>query len=113
MSAVFDRIRRPDWASTTTIAINGTAPHDPERWARAIFDVRSSPKAVKGLFALREVVARLLNIPPGDPSMLAVRGVERGEAVIDADDRHLRFVAAVRVESGLLHVTTAVLLRGW
>lgn len=44
--------------------------------------------------------------------MLAVDRVVGDEAIIDTDDRHLRFVAAVRAEAGLLHVTTVVTLKG-
>ena len=62
---------------------------------------------------LVEVAARLLRIPPGEPRMLAVSAVRDGEALIDTDDRHLRFVAGVRADHGLLHVTTAVQLKGW
>ena len=39
--------------------------------------------------------------------------VRDGEALIDTDDRHLRFVAGVRAGHGLLHVTTAVQFKGW
>jgi hypothetical protein len=79
-----------------------------------VFDLRSLPPWVKALFAAREVAVRLLGIPPGDPSMLAVDRVVDGEAVIDTDDRHLRFVATVRVDidRGLLHTTTAVRFKG-
>lgn len=45
--------------------------------------------------------------------MLAVDRIIDGEAVIDTDDRHLRFVAGIRTEPGLVHVTTAVTLKGW
>jgi hypothetical protein len=45
--------------------------------------------------------------------MLAVSRATSDEAIIDTDDRHLRFVAAVTAEPGLVHVTTAVTLKGW
>jgi hypothetical protein len=45
--------------------------------------------------------------------MLAVDRVVGDEAIIDTDDRHLRFVAAVSTGAGLVHVTTAVTLKGW
>jgi len=112
MSVAFDRIPRPDWAATTTVPIAPDAPSDPLVWARAIFDVHAIPIGVKALFAVREAVVRVLRIPPADPSVFDITAVEDGEAVIDTDDRHLRFVAATRVEPGLLHVTTAVALKG-
>ena len=45
--------------------------------------------------------------------MLAVSRATSDEAIIDTDDRHLRFVAAVTAEPHLVHVTTAVTLKGW
>jgi hypothetical protein len=58
-------------------------------------------------------VARLLQIPPGQSAMLAVRAVRDGGTLIDTDDRHLRFVAGVRAYEHLPHVATAVQLKGW
>src|ERR1700753_401822 len=133
MSAVYQLMPRPDWAATTTVtvpenAVRGgitqgsaspdraspdNASPDSAGWARAIFAVGSVPPWIKALFGVREVVARRLRIPPGQPAMFAVREVRDGEALIDTDDRHLRFVAGVRAEGGLLHVTTAVELKGW
>jgi hypothetical protein len=123
MSAVYQLMPRPDWAATTTVSVpegagrdpaaQDGAPRDGAGWARAIFAVGSTPPWIRALFGAREVAARLLRIPPGQPAMLAVREVRDGEALIDTDDRHLRFVAGVRVDGGLLHVTTAVQLKGW
>jgi hypothetical protein len=45
--------------------------------------------------------------------MLAVSRATSDEAIIDTDDRHLRFVAAVTAEPHLVNVTTAVTLKGW
>ncbi len=113
MSVAYRVMPSPDWATTTTVSVPDDAAHDAAGWAQAIFDVRSVPLWVKGLFGLREVAARVLRIPPGDSSMLAVSEVRDGEALIDTDDRHLHFVAGVRAERQLLHVTTAVQLKGW
>jgi hypothetical protein len=113
MSAVYQLMPRPDWAATTTVTVPDGTARDAEGWARAIFAVGSAPSWIKVLFGVREVVARVLRIPPGEPGMLAVREVRDGEALIDTDDRHLRFVAGVRGGGGLLHVTTAVQLKGW
>ena len=112
MSAAFALIPRPDWAATTTVAAARAGEHSAKQWAAAIFDVSALPWWVKGLFALREAAAVILRLPPGDPAMLAVDRVPGDEAIIDTDDRHLRFVAAVRVDSDLVHVTTAVMFKG-
>jgi hypothetical protein len=113
MSAAYQLMPQPDWAATTTVVMADGAARDPEEWAEAIFSVGATPGWVKVLFGAREVVARLLRIPPGQASMFAVREVRDGEAIIDTDDRHLRFVAGVRADDRLLHVTTAVELKGW
>jgi hypothetical protein len=113
MSAVYQLMPRPDWATTTTVTVHDDTIRDAEGWARAVFAVGSTPAWIKALFGVREVAARLLRIPPGEPRMLAVSAVRDGEALIDTDDRHLRFVAGVRADHGLLHVTTAVQLKGW
>jgi hypothetical protein len=113
MSVAYQLMPRPDWATTTTVAVPDGSAHDAEGWARAIFAVGSVPSWVKAMFGAREVVARLLRIPPGQPAVFAVTEVRDGEALIDTDDRHLRFVAGVRAQEGLLHVTTAVQLKGW
>ncbi len=115
MSAAFDVVPHPDWASTTIVAIPSDAPDDPAAWAREIFDARSVPAWAKALFGVRMVAAKLLRLPPGNPSMLAVDHVVADEAVIDTDDVHLHFGAGVRADpaAGLLYVTTAVALKGW
>ncbi|MEP6598156.1 MAG: DUF2867 domain-containing protein [Actinomycetota bacterium] len=104
---------RPDWAVTTTVAVGEDVVADSATWARAIFDVGSVSLPVKVLFGLRQALVGVLGIPRGDRSMFEVRNVIDGEAVIDVDDRHLRFVATVGHESGLVHVTTAVTFKGW
>jgi hypothetical protein len=95
------------------VAVPDGSARDAEGWAQAIFTVGSMPSWIKVLFGAREVVARLLRLSPGRPAVFAVREVRDGEALIDTDDRHLRFVAGVRADEGLLHVTTAVQLKGW
>jgi hypothetical protein len=109
----YQLIPQPDWASTTTVTVADGSVRDARGWADAVFAVGSVPLWVKALFGAREVVAKLLRIPPGRPGVFAVREVRDGEALIDTDDRHLRFVAGVRAQEGLLHVTTAVQLKGW
>src|SRR6266508_1949386 len=115
LSAAFDIVPRPDWASTTIVAIPHGATGDAAAWARAIFDLRSLPVCVKALGGVRAVGAKLLRLPPGEQAMLAVDRIVGDEAVIDTDDVHLHFAAGVQVDSaaGLLYVTTAVALKGW
>jgi hypothetical protein len=110
----YDRLPRPDWAGTTTIT-SAVADLDARTWAEAIFDVDGLGPVGRVVMAARDVVARTLGIPPGDPSMLAVSAVEDGEAVIDTDDRHLRFVATVATDPAraLVHVVTLVSFKGW
>lgn len=114
MSAAFDVIPRPEWASTTIVAIPPDAA-DAADWARAIFDLRSLPVWVKALGGMRAVVAKLLRLPPAEQAMLTVDRMVGDEALVDTDDVHLHFAAGVRVDpaAGLLYVTTAVALKGW
>jgi Protein of unknown function (DUF2867) len=112
-SSAYQLMPRPDWAATTTVAVTDGSARDAQGWAGAVFAVGSMPLWVRALFGVREVVARLLRIPPGRPGVFAVREVRDGEALIDTDDRHLRFVAGVQADEHLLHVTTVVQLKGW
>lgn len=112
LSAAYRRMPQPDWASTTTVSAPGAARHTPEQWAEAIFDVHSLPTWVKALFGIRAVVAAALRIPQGDASTFDITEVSTDEAIIDTPDKHLRFIAAVRAEADLLHVTTAVTFTG-
>ena len=113
MSAAFERMPRPDWAATTTIVVPEAGRLTSRQWAEAIFDVHAMPQWVRGLFGLRAVAAELLRLPQGDPSMVAVSAVVGDEAIVDTDDKHLRFVAGVHTEGDLLHVTTLVTFKGW
>jgi hypothetical protein len=113
MSAALELMPRSDWATATIVTVPAAAPADSLTWARAIFDVRSVPVWAKALYGVREALVRVLGIPPGEQSMLAVDHVQDGEAIIDTDDVHLHFVAGVRVEPERVTVTTAVTLKGW
>ena len=113
MSVAFEIVPRPDWASTTTVAVPEGLTGDPETWARTIFNVRSVPIWVKALFGVRQAAVVLLRIPLGQPEMLAVDRVVGDEALIDTDDVHLHFAAGVRADGRFVHVTTAVELKGW
>ncbi|HEV7650480.1 MAG TPA: DUF2867 domain-containing protein [Actinophytocola sp.] len=113
MSGAYQLMPNPNWAATTTIAVHDGNARDAAGWARAVFNERSTPAWVKALFVGRMAIAFVLRLPQGTPDMLAVRDVRDGEAIIDTDDKHLRFVAGVRADDHLLHVTTAVTFKGW
>ena len=112
MPGVFDLMPAPDWRRPPRSRPERRR-HTPEEWARAIFDPRTVPPWVGALFAVRQTAVKALGIPRGRRWMLAVSRVTSDEAIIDTDDRHLRFVAAVTAEPHLVHVTTAVTLKGW
>lgn len=112
MSVVYHLMPSPDWASTTTVAVPDSSAHDAAGWARTVFSRRSTPAWIKGLFVARMAVALVLRLPQGTKDMLAVSDVRDGEAIIDTDDEHLHFLAGVRAEDDLLHVTTAVTFKG-
>jgi hypothetical protein len=113
ISVAYQLLPTPDWAMTTSIAVPDAEAHTAEEWAHAIFDSRGLPAWVRALGAARTLVAKALQLPRANQQMLTVDRVIDGEAVIDTDDRHLRFVAGIRTEPGLVHVTTAVTLKGW
>jgi len=72
-----------------------------------------SPAPVLAMFWLRERIVGLLGIAKGRPDTFAVDKIADGEALIEADEKHLRFVASVQADNdaGLLHVVTAVELK--
>jgi hypothetical protein len=113
ISVAYQLLPTPDWAMTTSIAVPDAEAHTAEEWARAIFESRALPAWIEALGAARAVAAKAMQLPRANQRMLAVDRVIDGEAVIDTDDRHLRFVAGIRTEPGLVHVTTAVTLKGW
>lgn len=112
MSVAFEVVPRPDWASTTTVAVPEGLTRDAATWARAIFSARSVPLWGKVLFGVRQAAVLLLRIPLGKAEMLAVDRVVGDEALIDTDDVHLHFAAGVRADGRFVHVTTAVQLKG-
>lgn len=115
-SLALDAISRPDFADVHLVALPPGADHDPRAWAELIFDGRSTPVPVIALMALRQSLVGLIGIPRADPTTIfQVARVEGEEALIDADDRHLRFCCGVAVdaERSLLRVTTTVRLKGW
>ncbi len=80
-----------------------------------IFSVRSMPRWVQVLMALRQALVGLIGIPRGDSAAFDVAKVRGEEALIAINDRHLDFRAAVGIdaERRLLRITTTVRLHGW
>ncbi len=115
----FDDIANPDFADVVVVAVPaGAGPQmigDPEWWAGQIFSVRLMPLWIKGLFAVRQALVRLVGIARGDTSSFAVAAVRGQEALISTNERHLDFRAAVGFDTNqrLVRVTTAVRLHGW
>jgi hypothetical protein len=118
VSIAFDDIPDPDYADAIIVPIPesvGEVNSDPEWWARRIFDLKSAPKWILSLLRLRQRLVGLIGVEKSDQSVFEVDRVDRGEALIAENDRHLDFRAGVRVdrESRLLQVTTVVRLKGW
>ena len=110
-------IPAPDYADTVFVSIPQTqAIHDdPAFWARQVFSVRSAPRWVVVLLALRQALVGLIGVERSSSAAFDVNRVEDGEALVAAEERHLDFAASVKVDSGhrLLAVTTSVRLHGW
>jgi hypothetical protein len=105
----------PDYADAIIAPLSAHAPLDPEVWARTLFSRGSMPAWVVGAMLLRQVVVRLVGIPPAARNVFDVRERQGDEALIASDDKHLDFRCAVSIDSGkrLVRVTTAVRLHGW
>lgn len=118
VSMAFDDIPVPDFAD---VVVEPIPEHvvlidvDPAVWARQVFGFSAAPKWVVGLLVIRQAVVGLIGVPRGSREQFVVRRVVGEEALIAADDRHLRFRAAVAVDAKrrLLRVTTTVELIGW
>lgn len=104
-----------DWAEVVVVRLPSAAPGDPRAWAQAVFDIRAMPRWVLALLSLRQVVVKLIGVPPADRHVFDVNEVCGNEALISADDRHLDFRCGVGVdtEQRLLWITTVVRLKGW
>lgn len=108
----------PDYADAIFVPIpltRSSIPDDPAWWANRIFSLSSAPGWIRILFGIRQTLVGLVGIKKGEQSVFAVDRVENGEALISANDTHLNFRAAVRVDSNarLLQLTTVVKLHGW
>lgn len=116
-SIAFADIAEPDFADTVFVKVPGNRPipEDPASWANRIFSVSSAPGWIRILFGIRQRLVGLVGIKKGESTVFAVQRVENGEALISANDTHLDFRAAVKIdcESRLLQVTTVVKLHGW
>lgn len=118
VSMAFADIAAPDFADVVVVGIPAAAgpiDGDPTWWVGEIFDVRSMPWWIRGLFAFRQAVVGLVGISRGDASSFAVADVSGEEALISTDERHLDFRAAVGLDTNrrLVRVTTVVRLHGW
>lgn len=115
VSKALDGSRPPDWVAVTVEHVPIDPRLDPRGWASAVFSPRSAPLPVKVLFGVRQVVVRVLGIPPAPPDVFAVDRVEGDEALIVTRDSHLDFSAGVAFDAQqqLLRVTTAVWFNGW
>ena len=114
-SAALDRIHRPDFTDVQIVALPAGADPDPRVWADRILGPGGSPAWVVALMGLRQALVGLVGIPKGSQHAFDVDCVVGQEALIDTDDRHLRFCCGVAVDSerSLLRVTTVVRLKGW
>lgn len=116
MSAAYSLLDRIDWAATTTVPMRVTGNDDPTIWARRIFSAGSTPAWVRIPLGLRQALVGLIGVRRADPgTVFNVDRVVEGEALIDTDDTHLHFAAAIQpdAEEGLLHVVTAVEFHGF
>lgn len=118
VSLAFADIPNPDFADAVIVAIPPSdivIPDDPSWWARRVFSLRSAPRWVIGLLALRQALVRFIGVNKSSSSVFDIDRVEGGEALIAENDSHLDFRAAVHVDPDrrLLQITTAVRLHGW
>lgn len=114
VSHALDGPRPADWATVTVVAVPADPSIGAEEWAAAVFSPRSAPLFVKALFGLRQVLVRLMGIPPATENVFDVNRVVGGEALIVTADEHLDFRAGIAfdAERKLLRVTTAVWFNG-
>jgi hypothetical protein len=108
-------IPAPDFADVTLVPVPPGAPEDPAVWAAEIFSLRSGPRWIVALLALRQLVVGAIGVQRADPTVFKVREVVGEEALVGSDDRHLDFRAAVGLDpvARLVRVTTTVRLHGW
>ena len=118
VSLAFADMPEPDFADVVVEVVPMTSqliPIDPGWWASEVFSVRSAPRWVRLLLAMRQAVVGLVGIRRADSSAFRVASVRGEEALIATDDTHLDFRAAVGLDAGrrMIRVTTAVKLHGW
>jgi hypothetical protein len=114
-SLALDAIPKPDFADVHVVPLPPGASTDPQFWVEQIFDIASTPAWVIALMGVRQAVVGLIGVRPGTQHAFDIDRVVGEEALIDTDDRHLRFCCGVAVdaERSLLRVTTTVQLKGW
>jgi hypothetical protein len=114
-SIAFDDLPAPDYADMTIGVLPPGASANPEVWAHTLFSRRTMPGWVAVAMAVRQVLVRIIGVPPAPRDTFAVRRVDGDEALLAYDDRHLDFRLGVGVDaaSRLVRVTTVVRLKGW
>lgn len=77
---------------------------DPAAWVEAVF--HDPPAWVMALLRLRNMLVRVVGIPPGDESAFAVLERTEREALLGTDERHLDFRSSVLVDDRAVTVST-------
>lgn len=114
-SLAFEDVPAPDYADMSIGVLPVGASTDPTIWAESLFSMLTMPRWIAIAMGARQVLVRLLGIPPAPPDTFAVRRVDGDEALLSFDDKHLDFRVGVGVssETRLVRVVTAVRLKGW
>lgn len=100
---------RSDWSDAYAVAVPCGSSADALEWADLIFD--SPPPWIRGLFILREALARVMGIERGGPHMFETVSWRPGEVLLGTDQEHLDFRASVLIEADRVVVSTVVHVR--
>ena len=113
-SMAFDEISDPDYADVAVGVLPAHATADPAAWARSLFSMRSLPRWLVVLIAIRQVVGPLIGVPRAPRGRFEVRRVNGDEALLGLDQRFLDVRVGVGVDElhGIVRVVTAVRLKG-
>lgn len=117
-SRALEGVSEPDFADVQLVALRGATGIAADDWVRAIFDRRSIPVWVQGLFGLRALLVPFIGLNQSRErasSPFEVREVVGGEALVVTDAPHLLFRLGVAVDddAGLLRATTVVVHHNW
>jgi hypothetical protein len=101
-----DALPRVDWSDAYAVSLpDGPAGH-PQEWADAVF--ASPPLWIGMLFGVREVVARLAAIEPGDSHVFDTIASAEHEVLLGTDQGHLSFRASILLEPTRAVLSTVV-----